>query len=134
MQTVIREEGIAINRPNNLKRVERAIEELHERGLFFEVSLIYGLPRQSYESFLHSVNWCLERKVPVLKAWPLMLLRGTELERAGRRLYGLKEDIDAQELQQLQGDGLGFGRAERVLKSIPHVVSSDSSRALIGFA
>ena len=37
--------------------------------------------------------WCLERGVPVLKAFPLMLLRGTRLERERRR-WGLVENDD----------------------------------------
>jgi hypothetical protein len=36
------------------------------------------------------VAWCLERQIPVIKAFPLMLLRGTELERS-RAQWDLQE-------------------------------------------
>ena len=49
------------------------------------MSLIFGLPEQTLGSFLASVRWCLERRVPVIKAFPLMLLRGTPLERTRYR-------------------------------------------------
>jgi coproporphyrinogen III oxidase-like Fe-S oxidoreductase len=49
------------------------------------MSLIFGLPEQTLDSFLASVRWCLERRVPVIKAFPLMLLRGTPLERTRHR-------------------------------------------------
>ena len=64
---------------------------MRERGIKHEVSLIFGLPEQTYESFMQSVAWCLDRNVPVIKAFPLMLLRGTELER-DRARWSLREN------------------------------------------
>lgn len=55
------------------------------------MSLIFGLPRQTHRSFLRSVAFCLERRVPVIRAFPLLLLRGTPLER-DRERWGLVTD------------------------------------------
>ena len=93
LQTAIKAEGTAIDRPNNLDKVDAAIGKLHERAIDFEVSLIYGLPLQTLESFRESVRWCRERQVPRIKAWPLMLLRGTPLY-SQKAKYGLKESTD----------------------------------------
>ncbi len=84
LQTAIEAESRAIGRRNRMDRVAGAIDALHARAIPFEVSLIYGLPLQTPDSFEASVAWCLERGVPRLCAWPLMLLRGTpmEIERA----------------------------------------------------
>ncbi|MED5371894.1 MAG: radical SAM protein [Myxococcota bacterium] len=90
LQTVQRAEMKAVQRINNLPKVAREIEGLHRRGIPFEVSLIYGLPNQTLASFQESVRWCLDRGVPVVKAFPLMLLRGTKLERERER-WGLVE-------------------------------------------
>jgi radical SAM superfamily enzyme YgiQ (UPF0313 family) len=116
LQTAIKEESIAINRPNRLNKVESIINDLHQLSLSFEVSLIYGLPLQTLESFRESVNFCLQRKVPVVKAWPLMLLRGTPLDSTEvRKKYNLKEKIiDASE------------DIDRVQVNIPHVVGSST--------
>lgn len=81
LQTIDPEEGRAIGRPNNMERVDAALKEVRSRGIHHEVSLIFGLPLQTLESFERSVAWCLEREVPVIKAFPLLLLRGTQLER-----------------------------------------------------
>ena len=54
-----------------------------------------------------------------------MLLRGTELDRQ-REQFGLQEEIDSVEFHGLQDSGMSFGRALRVMKSIPHVVESAS--------
>lgn len=93
LQTTIAAEGAAIDRPNNMTKVDAGISKLHERAIDFEVSLIYGLPLQTLESFRESVSWCRERQVPRIKAWPLMLLRGTPLYREKAK-YGFKESTD----------------------------------------
>ncbi len=79
LQTAIEEESSVIGRRNRMDVVHTRIRDLHDRGIPFEVSLIYGLPRQTLDSFRYSVTWCLDRGVPSLRAWPLMLLRGTPL-------------------------------------------------------
>jgi hypothetical protein len=80
LQTVQRNEQSAIDRNNNLACVEQALAKVRERGIDYEVSLIFGLPEQTLASFTESVRWCLERQVPVIKAFPLLLLRGTKLD------------------------------------------------------
>jgi hypothetical protein len=65
---------------------------------------------QTLQSFQHSVSFCQRLGVPRLRAWPLMLLRGTPLH--DRRLQlGLR-----------QSDELLLDISERVGSSIPHVV------------
>lgn len=116
LQTIIPNEAKAINRPNRIKKVEEVIKQLHYLKISFEVSLIFGLPLQTLESFKQSVNFCLENKVPVIKAWPLMLLRGTPLDSLEmREKYQLKErNICASE------------EIDRVQVNIPHVVESST--------
>lgn len=93
LQTVQDSEMRAVKRINRLERVEGAMAELARRGLDYEVSLIYGLPTQTLASFEDTVRWCLDRGVPTLKAFPLMLLRGTGLDR-DRDRWGLVESED----------------------------------------
>jgi radical SAM superfamily enzyme YgiQ (UPF0313 family) len=80
LQTIHHAEQIAIDRTNNMKKVEQALAKVREFGIDHEVSLIFGLPEQTLESFKASVRWCLERRIPVIKAFPLLLLRGTKLD------------------------------------------------------
>ena len=56
------------------------------------MSLIYGLPFQTVKRFQDSVDWCLERGVPRVRAWPLMLLRGTAIH-AEREKWGYVESV-----------------------------------------
>ena len=91
LQTIHGREGTAIRRSNNIPKVDEVLRDVRRRGLRHEVSLIFGLPEQTLASFVETVRWCLERQVPVIKAFPLLLLRGTELDR-DREAWGLIED------------------------------------------
>lgn len=91
LQTTNVDESKAVERKNDLGDIERALAGIRRRGLAHEVSLIFGLPGQTLASFISSVAWCLERGVPTIKAFPLLLLRGTKLERERDR-WGYVDD------------------------------------------
>jgi radical SAM superfamily enzyme YgiQ (UPF0313 family) len=91
LQTIHEREARAVERVNHLGMVLEGIRKLHERDIPFEVTIIFGLPEQTLESFRRTVDFCLRQRVPVLKAFPLMLLRGTLLERERAR-WGLEEN------------------------------------------
>jgi radical SAM superfamily enzyme len=82
----------AIRRKNHIALVESVISQLRSRAIDFEVSLIYGLPEQTVSSFRTSVEWCLTRGVPTVRAFPLMLLRGTPMERDRARWRLVEND------------------------------------------
>lgn len=91
LQTVVPAEWKVIERNNDLAKVERGLAGLRRRGIDHEVSLIFGLPGQTLESFIGTVGWCLAHEIPTIKAFPLMLLRGTQLER-DRSQWALEDD------------------------------------------
>lgn len=81
IQSIHKREYLAVGRPNNMAKIAQVLREVQHRKIKHEVSLIYGLPEQTLQSFQSSVDWCLTMSIPVIKAFPLLLLRGTELER-----------------------------------------------------
>jgi len=91
LQTVHDQELRAIGRSNRMDRVATAIAWMHDRGLHFEVDLMYGLPEQTVASFEESIAFCQRVGVPVLRLWPLQLLRGTRLD-LRREHWGLRAD------------------------------------------
>ncbi|MBL8695655.1 MAG: radical SAM protein [Planctomycetes bacterium] len=93
LQTIQEAEMKCIERTNNLPKVEQAIRWLNESRIPFEVSLIYGLPQQTLSSFQASIDWCRDHGVPKIRAYPLMLLRGTPIER-NREVWSLVENDD----------------------------------------
>ena len=80
LQTIHKNEGRAVGRTNNMRRVNEVFNKLKQEELYHEVSIIFGLPNQTLESFIETVEWCLNKSIPVIKAFPLMLLRGTDIE------------------------------------------------------
>lgn len=82
LQSIHKREYLAVGRPNSMNKIKHVLQDVQRRKIKHEVSLIYGLPEQTLESFKETVRWCLEMKVPVIKAFPLLLLRGTALEKA----------------------------------------------------
>lgn len=106
LQTAIKDESVVINRRNNIDRVSSSIAMLQKKNMSFEVSLIYGLPTQTLHSFTQSIQFLQDRNVSNIKAFPLMLLEGTQLSE-DRDSYGVKEG-------HIDDSG------------IPHVVESDS--------
>lgn len=92
LQTIHRQEAEAVRRPVNLDRFARTLAGVRQRGIDHEVSIIFGLPEQTLDSFIDTVGWCLEMKVPVIRAFPLMLLRGTALDQERHRWNLIESD------------------------------------------
>jgi coproporphyrinogen III oxidase-like Fe-S oxidoreductase len=55
------------------------MQRLNDAGVSYEVSLIYGLPGQTLASFAESICFLRDNGCEKITAFPLMLLRGTEL-------------------------------------------------------
>jgi radical SAM superfamily enzyme len=90
LQTAAEDEGKTINRRNRSDAVESALHRIRDRGISFEVSLIYGLPGQTVRSFRESIDFLQRNGCERIVAWPLMLLRGTELH-GQREQWGYRE-------------------------------------------
>jgi coproporphyrinogen III oxidase-like Fe-S oxidoreductase len=106
LQTADINESRTIERSNNMNRVGRSIALIQRWNQSFEVSLIYGLPTQTLHSFKQSIAYLQQRNVGIIKAFPLMLLEGTQLAK-DKDKYAIVEDV-------IDDSG------------IPHVVSSCS--------
>jgi len=86
LQTIHAAEGRLVDRPVRLERIERAFGLLGQAGLRYVVTIIYGLPGQTIESFRATVDFCLRLSVPDVRAFPLMLLKGSGLDVRKREL------------------------------------------------
>lgn len=106
LQSIHPDELTAVDRRNALAHTEAVLARLNDRGIAYEVSVIYGLPRQSARSFDDTLDFLDRAGAPVVRAFPLMLLRGTEL-------YD-------------ERDRYGFVEAALGPFAIPTVVASDS--------
>lgn len=116
LQTIHAEEQKLIQRPTNMRLVRERFADLHRRGIESEVSLIFGLPRQTVASFRESIQFCKDMGVRTIYAFPLMLLRGTPLHEQ-KEEFGIVESSTESygKIPRIQGEA-----------GIPHVVQSDS--------
>lgn len=112
LQTIHKYEQQIIQRPNNLRKISTIVTDIHRRGIESEISLIFGLPGQSLQSFAESVAFCKDLNIQTIHAFPLMLLRGTPL-------YDQKDT-----LQLVESTDVHFDHIPRIQKDIPHVISS----------
>jgi radical SAM superfamily enzyme YgiQ (UPF0313 family) len=113
LQSVIKEELKIIKRPTSISRVSKVFTEIKRRNIEMEVSLIFGLPNQTVSSFRESINFCKNLGIQTIRAYPLMLLRGTPL-------FEMKD-----ELKLVEGMNMGID-TNRIQENIPHVISSPS--------
>jgi radical SAM superfamily enzyme YgiQ (UPF0313 family) len=79
VQSIIPEEYNIVNRNNDIKQISETLKSLNDRAINFEISLIYGLPMQTIDSFSKSIDFLIDHNCKNIKAFPLMLLKGTEL-------------------------------------------------------
>ncbi|SGY88197.1 B12-binding domain-containing radical SAM protein [Moritella viscosa] len=106
LQTAVKSESQIIERANNMNKVDKSIALIQQWQQPFEVSLIYGLPGQTVDSFQYSIEYLQQRGVTIIKAFPLMLLEGTQLFE-DKNKFNITEDL-------IDDSG------------IPHVVACDS--------
>jgi len=92
LQTADINESRIIERANNMNRVDKRITLIQQWKQPFEVSLIYGLPGQTVQSFKDSIEYLQHRRVDIIKAFPLMLLEGTQLLK-DKDKYKIVEDV-----------------------------------------
>lgn len=114
LQTIHKQESKIINRGTQIKKVSSVLKETKQRNISVEVSLIFGLPQQTLESFITSIEYCKSHGVPTIMAFPLMLLRGTPLYDQREELGLVQSDEHISEEIPRQQDG------------ISHVVASPS--------
>jgi radical SAM superfamily enzyme len=114
LQTIHKEEMKIIERPNNLTKIKIILPEVIRRGIDTEISLIFGLPKQTVQSFQETIDFCKSYGVSKICAFPLMLLRGT-------KLYDRKNELDL-----VESTDINFLKIPRIQEGIPHVVASPS--------
>jgi radical SAM superfamily enzyme YgiQ (UPF0313 family) len=116
LQTIHKKEANIIQRPLNLPIIERMLKETMQRKIDIEVSLIFGLPGQTLQSFNESIDFCKKYQVPTIYAFPLMLLRGTPL-------YEQKQELGLVESDEINLEQTLSKRINNTF-GIPHVIKS----------
>ena len=68
-----------VNRSHDLLQVKEVIKNMVRMDMSFEISLIYGLPYQTIETFKDAVKFLTDLGVKNIYGFPLQLYNGTQL-------------------------------------------------------
>ncbi|KAJ3438792.1 anaerobic magnesium-protoporphyrin ix monomethyl ester cyclase-related [Anaeramoeba flamelloides] len=109
---VINRYGDALPINKAIGNVKSKVKELQKYNISHDISLIFGLPHQTLESFKQDVEWCEANTSASIDAFPLILLRGTPL------FYEKKK------LQLIEKANIQHPLLENIQEFIKHVCSS----------
>ncbi|MCB1176238.1 MAG: radical SAM protein [Leptospiraceae bacterium] len=87
LQTADKKESSLINRKNDPNKIQNVMRKLKERNISYEISLMYGLPNQTVSSFQRTIDFVRNNGCKILTAYPLKLLKGTELYKEKKKYY-----------------------------------------------
>lgn len=94
LQTIHDLESKIIGRSNDLEIVKRIMSLLNSRGINYEISLIYGIPGQTYTSFSESVDFIINNGCDNIRAFPLRIPKNSLMEKHRVALGVNEENID----------------------------------------
>ena len=100
LQTIHRVEMKVIGRGNRLSQVISKMAELNQHGINYEVSLIYGIPGQTYQSFYETIQFVKDNGCDNVRAFPLRIPRNSNMERLKNNL-GVRETTLANNVDQV---------------------------------
>jgi radical SAM superfamily enzyme len=123
LQTTDHEVSKHIDRANRMDLVDAAMERLVQRGIPFEVSLIYGLPGQTLDSFQRSIDHLQAKGCTDIKAWPLMLLPGTKLYDQKEQWGMLEETLGEFRIPVVTESNLFGSREWEAMNQLAHTLA-----------
>jgi tRNA A37 methylthiotransferase MiaB len=93
LQTIHKIEMEVLKRKNNVEQVESVMQKLQEKGIDYEVSIIFGIPGQTIKSFVETIEFIKKNGCEKFKAFPLRLPQNSEMMK-NRNEWGIKEIED----------------------------------------
>jgi len=80
LQTIHPSEMQIIGRINNLDIVKTVMKTLNQYNIYYEISLIYGIPGQTYKSFLETIQFVKANGCENIRAFPLRIPKNSKME------------------------------------------------------
>jgi radical SAM superfamily enzyme YgiQ (UPF0313 family) len=93
LQTIHKEEMKILKRENNIEHVQSVMQQLNEKGINYEISIIFGIPYQTVKSFDQTIKFIEENGCSKFYAFPLQLPKNSKM----------RERIDELQIKELQG-------------------------------
>lgn len=86
LQTIHKAEMEILKRKNNIEQVKSVMKELKERDITYEVSIIFGIPGQTVETFEKTIEFIKENGCKKFCAFPLRLPQNSKMAEQRNKL------------------------------------------------
>lgn len=91
LQSIHSKELEAIGRENDTEKIKTILKKLKLANIPYEISLMYGIPFQTVQSFRESIRFCESYGCSKICFFPLLLCQGTELARKQNEYHLIEE-------------------------------------------
>jgi len=94
LQTIIEEEMKILKRErdNDLEHIKKIMAELNKQKINYEISIIYGIPGQTADTFKKTIKFIVENGCTKFRAFPLRLPFNSEMKKQAKE-SGISEDF-----------------------------------------
>jgi uncharacterized protein with von Willebrand factor type A (vWA) domain/radical SAM superfamily enzyme YgiQ (UPF0313 family) len=86
LQTIHKEEMEVLNRKNDIAHITSIMKELNTRKINYEISIIFGIPGQTIESFKDTIAFIEENGCKKFRAFPLRLPQNSKMKKDAEKL------------------------------------------------
>jgi radical SAM superfamily enzyme YgiQ (UPF0313 family) len=80
LQTIHENEMKVLRRENNIEHIKSVMKELNHLNIQYIISIIFGIPGQTYESFLNTIRFLDENGCKKYFAYPLRLPQNSKIK------------------------------------------------------
>jgi hypothetical protein len=92
LQTIHENEMKTINRTNDIEQIKLIMEELNRLDIKYEISIIFGIPGQTIDSFQRTIKFVEENGCKEYKGFPLRLPQNSKMKKNADKLK-IKEEF-----------------------------------------
>ncbi|GHT39579.1 hypothetical protein FACS189437_03340 [Bacteroidia bacterium] len=94
LQTIHEKEMKILKRENDIAQLQSVMQQLNERKINYEISIIFGIPGQTVDSFQETITFIEENGCNKFCAFPLQLPKNSKM----------RERINELQIKELQGE------------------------------
>jgi radical SAM superfamily enzyme len=88
-----------LNRENDISHVEIVVKQLNDAGIKYSISIIFGIPYQTVESFRQTIEFIEKNNCTEFYAYPLQLPKNSKM----------RERIEELKIKEFQGEHFSLG-------------------------
>jgi len=128
LQTIHKKEMEVLKRENNIEHIKSVMKTLNRLNIQYEISIIFGIPGQTFESFLNTISFLDENGCKKYNAFPLRLPYNSLIKKNMEKLK-IKEEYHQFDVYPIKfvTESYSFNRNEwEMMYSIAKKIKNDN--------